>query len=116
MEMVIEQTEAEPPRRLRLREEDETSIFDIEYRLQATDTGTRFTQLSEFEWKRLPRFLHGTFERGPGAIFATSYGRSSACSRTDAARIGGRGDHFCFSRKAEASKRPSTAPALVCVD
>jgi hypothetical protein len=26
--------------------------------------GTRFTQLSEFEWKKLPRVLHGTFARG----------------------------------------------------
>ena len=64
MEMVVEQVEAEPPQRLRLREEDEASTFDVEYRLQPTDSGTLFTQLSEFEWKRLPRLLHGTFERG----------------------------------------------------
>jgi len=47
-----------------LREEDEASTFEVEYRLRATDTGTRFTQISEFEWKRLPRFLHRTFSRG----------------------------------------------------
>ena len=64
MEMVVEQIEAEPPLRLRLREEDTASTFDVEYRLRATRGGTRFTQISEFEWKRLPRFLHRTFERG----------------------------------------------------
>lgn len=64
MEMLIEQIEVEPPHRLKLREEDEASTFDVEYRLQATAPGTRFTQASEFEWKRLPRFLYGTFERG----------------------------------------------------
>jgi polyketide cyclase/dehydrase/lipid transport protein len=64
MEMVVEQLEAEPPQRLRLREEDEASTFDVEYRLQPTDSGTLFTQISEFEWKRLPRILHRTFERG----------------------------------------------------
>ncbi len=64
MEMVVEQLEVVPPQRLKLREEDEASTFEVEYRLQVTDTGTRFTQISEFEWKRLPRFLHRTFERG----------------------------------------------------
>jgi hypothetical protein len=64
MEMVVEQIEAEPPQRLRLREEDEASTFDVEYRLQARGTGTRFAQISEFQWKRLPRFPHRTFEHG----------------------------------------------------
>jgi hypothetical protein len=64
MEMVVEQVEAEPPQRLKLREEDEASTFDVEYRLRATDGSTLFTQISEFEWKRLPRILHRTFERG----------------------------------------------------
>ena len=64
MEMMVEQLEVVPPRQLKLREEDEASSFEIEYRLRATDTGTRFTQISEFEWKRLPRFLHRMFERG----------------------------------------------------
>jgi phosphoribosylaminoimidazole-succinocarboxamide synthase len=64
MEMVVEQIDAEPPQRLVLREADEASTFDVEYRLEATGTGTCFTQISEFEWKRLPRFLHGTFGRG----------------------------------------------------
>jgi phosphoribosylaminoimidazole-succinocarboxamide synthase len=64
MELVLEQLEAEPPNRMKLREEDKASIFDVEYRLETAGTGTRLTQVSEFEWKRLPRALHGTFARG----------------------------------------------------
>ena len=66
MELVLEQLEAEPPNRLTLREEDEASIFHVEYRLEAVGAGTRLTHVSEFEWKRLPRVLHGTFARGVG--------------------------------------------------
>jgi hypothetical protein len=55
---------ADPPRRLALREEDDVSIFEVEYRLEELDGRTNFTQVSEFEWKRLPRFLHATFTRG----------------------------------------------------
>ncbi len=64
MELELEQLEIEPPKRLRLREEDEASIFHVEYRIAPAGTGTRLTQISEFEWKRLPRVLHGTFARG----------------------------------------------------
>jgi uncharacterized protein YndB with AHSA1/START domain len=64
MKMTLEHLELEPPRRLVLREEDEASVFDVEYRLEPSDVGTRFTQISEFEWKKLPRILHGTFSRG----------------------------------------------------
>jgi hypothetical protein len=64
MQLVLEQLEIEPPKRLKLREEDEASIFNVEYRLETAGTGTRLTQVSEFEWKRLPRVLHGTFARG----------------------------------------------------
>lgn len=64
IELTLEQVDVEPPRRLTLREEDELSIFQVEYRLDAIDTATRFTQVSEFEWKKLPRVLHGTFARG----------------------------------------------------
>ena len=64
VELSLEQLELDPPARLRLREEDDVSVFAVEYRLEATASGTRFTQTSEFEWKRLPRFLHGTFARG----------------------------------------------------
>jgi Polyketide cyclase / dehydrase and lipid transport len=47
-----------------MREEDEASVFEVEYRLEESGDGTRFTQISNFEWKKLPRFLHGTFRRG----------------------------------------------------
>ena len=33
-------------------------------RTVAPDDITRFTQISEFEWKKLPRFLHQVFARG----------------------------------------------------
>lgn len=64
VELAVEQLELDPPKRLKLREEDEASVFDVEYRLEATADGTRFTQVSEFEWKRLPRMLHGFAARG----------------------------------------------------
>jgi hypothetical protein len=64
MELAVEQLDVQPPSRLMLREEDEASVFHVEYRLEPSGTGTRFTQISEFEWKKLPRVLHGTFARG----------------------------------------------------
>jgi uncharacterized protein YndB with AHSA1/START domain len=66
MELIVEQLDLQTPERLLLREEDEASVFEVEYRLEPTATGTRFTQLSAFEWKKLPRLLHGTFARGVG--------------------------------------------------
>jgi Polyketide cyclase / dehydrase and lipid transport len=62
-ELTLQQLEVQPPSRLSLREEDEASIFHVEYRLEPSEQGTRFTQMSEFEWKKLPRALHGTFAR-----------------------------------------------------
>ena len=64
MELVLDHLDVEPPNRLRLREEDDASVFHVEYRLEAVRTGTRLTQVSELEWKRLPQILHGTFARG----------------------------------------------------
>jgi hypothetical protein len=64
MSLALEQLEVDPPRVLKLREEDDVSVFDVEYRLGAAEQGTRFTQISEFEWKKLPRVLHKTFARG----------------------------------------------------
>jgi hypothetical protein len=64
IELVLEQLEVRPPGRLTLREEDEASIFHVEYRLDPIETGTRFTQISEFEWKKLPRVLHWMFACG----------------------------------------------------
>ena len=63
MELTLEDEDVEAPRRLKLREEDEASIFEVEYRLAPTESGTRLTQISQFEWKTLPRVLHGTFPR-----------------------------------------------------
>ena len=64
VELTVEQLELQPPSRLTLRQEDEASVFNVEYLLEPSETGTRFTQISEFEWKKLPRVLHGTFARG----------------------------------------------------
>jgi hypothetical protein len=64
MKLTLKHREAMPSSRLSLRQEDDASIFDVEYRLEPSDGGTRFTQISEFEWKKLPRILHGTFARG----------------------------------------------------
>ena len=64
IELSLEQLELEPPARLLMRQEDDASIFTVEYRLAPSAEGTRFMQVSEFEWKTLPRILHGTFARG----------------------------------------------------
>jgi hypothetical protein len=64
VELILEQLELHPFERLTLREEDEASVFEVEYRLERTGTGARFTQISDPEWKRLPRVLRGTFARG----------------------------------------------------
>jgi carbon monoxide dehydrogenase subunit G len=64
IELVVEQLVLERPQRLRLREEDAASVFEVEYLLEPTGDGTRFTQVSEIEWKRLPRVLHGAAARG----------------------------------------------------
>jgi uncharacterized protein YndB with AHSA1/START domain len=52
--LTIDQIAVDAPHRLVLREEDEASIFDVEYRLEPTSVGMRFTQISDFRWKRLP--------------------------------------------------------------
>jgi uncharacterized protein YndB with AHSA1/START domain len=64
MELSLEHVELDRPRRLVLREEDEASVFEVEYRLEPVASGTVFTQLSEFSWKKLPRFLHLLFGHG----------------------------------------------------
>ena len=65
LELSVKHLELHAPSRLTMREEDATSTFDVEYRLQTTSSGgTRFTQVSDFEWKKLPPVLHKTFERG----------------------------------------------------
>ena len=62
--LMVQDLEIDPPSRLKLREEDDASVFEVEYRLEAVSTGTRFTQTSEFEWKTLPRLLHRAFAHG----------------------------------------------------
>lgn len=62
--LLLEQRTTDAPTRLTLRQEDDASVFDVEYRLEPVPTGTRFVQVSDFEWKTLPGFLHKTFARG----------------------------------------------------
>ena len=64
IELELVQLELEEPGRLLIRQEDGVSIFDVEYLLEPTAGGTRFSQASEFEWKKLPRFLHRVFALG----------------------------------------------------
>jgi uncharacterized protein YndB with AHSA1/START domain len=60
----VEHLDVDPPSSLRMREEDDASVFEVAYRVEPAGGGTRFTQISEFEWKKLPRLLHKTFARG----------------------------------------------------
>jgi uncharacterized protein YndB with AHSA1/START domain len=55
--LTLEHLEIDEPRRLTMREEDDASVFDVEYRLTPTEGGTRVTQISSFEWKTPPRPL-----------------------------------------------------------
>lgn len=64
LELAVKHLELDAPSRLTMREEDATSTFEVQYRLEPTSIGTRFTQVSDFQWKKLPRVLHKTFERG----------------------------------------------------
>ena len=63
-ELWLDQLELDRPRMLTMREEDDSSMFRVEYRLVPSGSGTRFTQVSEYEWKTPPRLLRRTFERG----------------------------------------------------
>jgi hypothetical protein len=64
IELILEHLELRPAERLALREEDEASIVEVEYRLEPRGAGTRFTQISDFEWKTPPRVLHRAFAHG----------------------------------------------------
>jgi carbon monoxide dehydrogenase subunit G len=64
VELSLEQLELYAPSRLTMRQVDDGSVFNVEYRLDPTPSGTRFTQVSEGEWKKLPRVLYKVFERG----------------------------------------------------
>jgi uncharacterized protein YndB with AHSA1/START domain len=61
----VQQLAVEPPHRLLLREEDPASVFEVEYLLESIGIGrTRFTQTSEFQWKKLPSVFHVIFDYG----------------------------------------------------
>jgi uncharacterized protein YndB with AHSA1/START domain len=51
VELSMEVVECEPPRRLRLREEDDDGVFDVVYELEPVDGGTRLTQIDQIDWK-----------------------------------------------------------------
>ena len=75
-ELMVTVEAFEPPRQMRLREEDEDGIFDVTYRLEPTGDGTRFTQHDEIDWK-IPRFQLPIAR----AIVHHNMGTSSQCSR-----------------------------------
>jgi hypothetical protein len=54
-EMTVTVEEFDPPRRLRVREEDDDSVFYVTYELEPAGAGTRLTQRDQIEW-RIPRF------------------------------------------------------------
>jgi uncharacterized protein YndB with AHSA1/START domain len=55
---------AEAPTYLAMREEDDESVFIVEYRLTTAPAGTSLTQTSEFTWKKLPRGLQSILAYG----------------------------------------------------
>ena len=58
----VEILELDPPRRVRLREEDDDGVFDVTYLLEPAGQGTRFVQRSDVDWK-LPRLLAAIGDR-----------------------------------------------------
>ena len=78
--LTVEQVSATAPHRLLLREEDDASVFEVEYRLEATKSGVRFMQISEFWWKRLPVRCPAT----PGARGAPGCSPPAQRSEADA--------------------------------
>jgi uncharacterized protein YndB with AHSA1/START domain len=54
-ELSVTTEEFSPPRRLRLREEDDDGVFNVTYDLEAAGEGTRLTQHDQIEWK-IPKF------------------------------------------------------------
>jgi uncharacterized protein YndB with AHSA1/START domain len=62
--LALEHVELDAPHRLRMREEDDVSVFEVEYRLEPAAAGTRLTQVSEIEWKRYGKFVQGQLAKG----------------------------------------------------
>jgi uncharacterized protein YndB with AHSA1/START domain len=50
-EMTVTVEEFDPPRRLRVREEDDDSVFYVTYDLESAGAGTRLTQRDQVEWR-----------------------------------------------------------------
>jgi uncharacterized protein YndB with AHSA1/START domain len=53
--LVVTVEEFNPPRRLRLREEDDDGVFSVTYDLEPVGKATRLTQRDQIEW-RISRF------------------------------------------------------------
>jgi uncharacterized protein YndB with AHSA1/START domain len=49
--LAVSVEEHEPPRRMRLREEDDDAVFDVTYELEQIGEGTGLTQMDQIEWK-----------------------------------------------------------------
>lgn len=60
-DLLVTHIAVDAPRRLVAEQEDLAGVFEIEYRLEATPAGTRFTQVSRFEMEDVPRVLHPAF-------------------------------------------------------
>jgi uncharacterized protein YndB with AHSA1/START domain len=54
-ELAVRVEEFEPPRAMRLREQDDDAVFNVTYELEPVADGTRFTQRDQIEWT-IPRF------------------------------------------------------------
>ena len=62
MDIEVRIVELEQPGRIVLREEDDDGVFNVTYALEEAERGTRFTQVSEIDWK-LPRPLQALANR-----------------------------------------------------
>jgi uncharacterized protein YndB with AHSA1/START domain len=54
-ELTVTVEEFDPPRRMRIREEDDDGVFNVVYGLERFGEGTRLTQRDQIAWK-IPRF------------------------------------------------------------
>src|SRR5688572_10923801 len=54
-ELAVTVEEYDPPRRMRVREEDDDGVFNVVYDLEPAGEGTRLTQRDQIEWK-IPKF------------------------------------------------------------
>jgi uncharacterized protein YndB with AHSA1/START domain len=49
--LVVTVADFEPPRRMRIREEDDDAVFEVTYELAEAPAGTKLTQIDEIDWK-----------------------------------------------------------------